>query len=146
MKARERSIKMWGRYIGCLSHAPTWRPSPQPRPVSWPGLEPATCWLAGWHSIHWVTLARAHYLTVYLCQKSGCGLAESSGSGSLTRSPSFSPSSCKVRWLFWDLAYFSMFVPISFPISTAFAESIGVGRLCFHFHSSLSISFQFPLW
>ena len=44
---------------GCLSHGPHWGPGPQPRYVPQPGTEPATLWLAGWQSIHWVTTTRA---------------------------------------------------------------------------------------
>ena len=44
---------------GCLSHTPHWEPGPQPRHVPWLGIEPATHWLTGWHSIHWATPARA---------------------------------------------------------------------------------------
>ena len=47
--------------IGYLSHNPNWGPSPQPRHVPWSGIEPATFWFTGWHSIHWATPARAQY-------------------------------------------------------------------------------------
>ena len=44
---------------GCLSHAPYWGPGLQPRHVPWAGIEPATRWFIGWHSIHWATPVRA---------------------------------------------------------------------------------------
>ena len=44
---------------GCLSHAPYWGPGQQPRLVPWPGIEPATLWFTGQHSIHCATPARA---------------------------------------------------------------------------------------
>ena len=44
---------------GCLSHAPYRGPGPQPRHVPWLGIELTTLWLAGWHTIHWATPARA---------------------------------------------------------------------------------------
>ena len=46
---------------GCLLHAPYRGAVLQPRHVSWLGIEPATFWFAGWHSIHWATPARAHF-------------------------------------------------------------------------------------
>ena len=33
--------------IGCLSHAPNWGPSLQPRHAPWPGMEPATFQFTG---------------------------------------------------------------------------------------------------
>ena len=45
--------------FGCLSHAPSWRPGLQPRHVPRLGIEPATFWFSGRHSIHWATPARA---------------------------------------------------------------------------------------
>ena len=44
---------------GCLSGAPYWGPGLQPRHVSWLGIEPATLWFSGRHSIHWAIPARA---------------------------------------------------------------------------------------
>ena len=44
---------------GCFSHALHWGPGLQPRHAPWPGIEPWTPCFAGWHSIHWTTLARA---------------------------------------------------------------------------------------
>ena len=47
---------------GCLSRSPSWGPSPQPRHVPWPRIQQRSFGLqAGWHSIHWATLARAIY-------------------------------------------------------------------------------------
>ena len=46
--------------IGCLSHTPNWGPGSQPRHVPWLGIELATIWFTGWHSIHWVPPARAN--------------------------------------------------------------------------------------
>ena len=37
---------------GCLSHAPHQGPGPQPRCVPWLGIELATLWFAGRHSVH----------------------------------------------------------------------------------------------
>ena len=49
---------------GSLSHAPYWGPGPQPRHVPWLGIQPATLWFAGWHSIHLATPARVqNFLT-----------------------------------------------------------------------------------
>ena len=55
-KERERSINVWLPLTCPPSH---WGSSPQPRDVSWLGIEPATLGFAGWLSIHWVTPARA---------------------------------------------------------------------------------------
>ena len=59
-------LERWGGretpMCGCLLCVPSWGPSPQPRPVPRLGIEPATLWFAGWHSIHWATPARANYL------------------------------------------------------------------------------------
>ena len=49
---------------GCLSHAPYWGPGPQPRHVFWLGIDMATLWFTGQHSIHWATPARA--VTIFL--------------------------------------------------------------------------------
>ena len=54
-KGRETSM------CGCFSHAPHWRPGLQPRHVSRLGIEPATLWFAGRHSVHWATPARAKF-------------------------------------------------------------------------------------
>ena len=53
-KERERNINVWLPLVH-----PHRGPSPQPRQVPWLGSEPVTLWFAGWHSIHWVTPARA---------------------------------------------------------------------------------------
>ena len=45
--------------ISCLLCAPNWGPGPQSRHVPGLGIELATFWFAGWHSIHWATSARA---------------------------------------------------------------------------------------
>ena len=37
---------------GCLSHAPYWGPSLQPKPVPRLGIKLATLWVIGQHSIH----------------------------------------------------------------------------------------------
>ena len=50
---------------GCLSRAPYWGPSPQPRHVSWLGIELATLRFAGRHSVHWATPARADVLICF---------------------------------------------------------------------------------
>ena len=52
-KGRETSM------CDCLSCTPYWRPGLQPSHVPWVGIEPATLWFTGWHSIHWATPARA---------------------------------------------------------------------------------------
>ena len=51
-RGRETSL------CGCLSHAPHRGPGPQPRHAPWLGIEPATLWFPGQHSIHWATPAR----------------------------------------------------------------------------------------
>ena len=58
---REREKHRYARdtLMSCFSHAPNWGPGPQPRHVPWLGIEPATFWVAGWHSIHWGTPVRA---------------------------------------------------------------------------------------
>ena len=43
----------------CLSHAPYWGPGPKLRHVPCLGIELATLWFIGRHSIHWATPARA---------------------------------------------------------------------------------------
>ena len=56
-KERDRIINVWLP----LMHPPLgtgW----QPRHVPWLGIEPATLWFAGWHSILWATLARAELI------------------------------------------------------------------------------------
>ena len=55
---------------GCLSHALQWGPGPQPRPVPWLAIEPATLWFAGQHSIHRATPARAIEYTCFLGSES----------------------------------------------------------------------------
>ena len=52
-RGRETSV------CGCLLLAPHWGPRPQPRHVSWLGIEPAILWFAVRHSIHWATPARS---------------------------------------------------------------------------------------
>ena len=56
-KEKERETSM----CGCLSSTPYWGPGPQPRHVPWLGIEPATLWLAGRHSVHWATPARVKH-------------------------------------------------------------------------------------
>ena len=41
-------------------------PAPQPRHVSWLGIELMTLWFAGWHPIHRATPARARLIFLYL--------------------------------------------------------------------------------
>ena len=41
-----------------LSRDTYWGPRLQPRHTTWLGIEPATLWFAGRHSIHWATSAR----------------------------------------------------------------------------------------
>ena len=55
---------------GCFSHIPNWGRDPQPRHVPWLGIEPATLWFTGQHSIHWATPARAlcMYYFIYSSQ------------------------------------------------------------------------------
>ena len=55
-RGREKSM------CGCFSHAPYWKPDLQPRHVPWLGVEPATLWFRGQHSIHWATPARANII------------------------------------------------------------------------------------
>ena len=48
--------------LGCLSPPPNWAPGPPPRPVSWPGVKPATFWFVGWHPTLWATPVRVEHL------------------------------------------------------------------------------------
>ena len=50
---------------GCLLHALNWGPDLQPRHVPPLGIEPATLWFAGQHSIHWATPARATFIYLF---------------------------------------------------------------------------------
>ena len=59
-REREKLWCVWDTLTGCLSHAPNQGPGPQPRHVPWLGIELATFWFIGQHSIHWATPARAH--------------------------------------------------------------------------------------
>ena len=43
------------------AHASTGDQCPQPRPVPWPGIQPATFCFAGQHSTSWATLVRAAF-------------------------------------------------------------------------------------
>ena len=63
-KEKGREISM----CGCLSCAPHWGPSPQPRHVPWIGSKPATLSFTGRHSIHWATPSRAEN-TNFKCDK-----------------------------------------------------------------------------
>ena len=47
---------------GCLLHAPSQGPGPQPRHVPQVGIEPATLWFEGQYSIYWATPAKAHQI------------------------------------------------------------------------------------
>ena len=51
---------------GYFSHAPYWGPGPQPRHVPWLGIEPATLWFTGQHSVHWATPPRPCLLSIHL--------------------------------------------------------------------------------
>ena len=53
-KKRERNINVDASHTRPILGA-----KPQPKHVSWLGIEPATLWLTGWHSIHWATQTRA---------------------------------------------------------------------------------------
>ena len=54
---RKRNISVW------LPPTPhNWAPGLQPRHVPWLGIEPATLWFTGQHSVHWATPARAAVL------------------------------------------------------------------------------------
>ena len=55
----ERNISVW-LHLMCPTY--TAEPGPQPRRVPWLGIQPATLWFAGRHSIHWATSARAENL------------------------------------------------------------------------------------
>ena len=60
-REREREGEREGEKHQCVvaSRAPpTGGPGPHPRHVPWLGIEPATLWFAGRHSIHWATPAR----------------------------------------------------------------------------------------
>ena len=45
--------------VSCTSHH--WGPGPQSRHVPWLGFVWVTLWFIVWHSIHWVTPARASF-------------------------------------------------------------------------------------
>ena len=45
--------------IGCLLHVSQQGTGQHPRHVPWPGIELVIFQFAGWHSVHWVTPARA---------------------------------------------------------------------------------------
>ena len=63
---------------GCLSCGSHWGPGLQPRHVSWLGIELATLWFTGWHSVHWATPARASFTNVdadWLCGPCSFGLS-----------------------------------------------------------------------
>ena len=54
-KEKERERNIHARPL------PHWGPGPQPKHVSWLGIEPVTLWFAGQHSIHWATSVRAAF-------------------------------------------------------------------------------------
>ena len=60
-KEGEREGEKHQRVVASHTFPPlgTW-PGPQPRHVPWLGIEPATLWFTGQHSVHWATPARAH--------------------------------------------------------------------------------------
>ena len=58
-REREKHPHVRETSIDCLSHMPNWGPSPQPRHVSWLGIEPATLHFAGRYPTHWATPVRA---------------------------------------------------------------------------------------
>ena len=60
---------------GCLSGHPYWGPGLQPRHVFWLGIEPATLWFIGGHSVHWVTPARAFFFLLVFMARSYGGLS-----------------------------------------------------------------------
>ena len=62
---RKRETSM----CGCLSCTSYWGPGLQPRHMPWLGIEPATLWFAGLHSIHWATTARA--TSEHFCSSQG---------------------------------------------------------------------------
>ena len=65
LRERGREGEKEGEKHQCVvaSHAPpTGDLAWQPRHVLWLGIEPATLWFAGWHSIHWTTPARVSLL------------------------------------------------------------------------------------
>ena len=52
-EGRERNTNVW-----LPLRWPRWEPGPQPRHVPWLGIQPATLWFTGWHSIQRATPAR----------------------------------------------------------------------------------------
>ena len=56
---------------GWVSHTPHWGPGPKPRHVPWLGIELATLWFAGRHSILWATPARAIFIVYAVIVFSG---------------------------------------------------------------------------
>ena len=59
-RERGRDISMCG-FLSCATY---WGPCLQPRHVPWLGIKLMTLWLAGWCSIHWVTMSRAIYFLI----------------------------------------------------------------------------------
>ena len=51
----EKRLRVRETAIGCLSRAPNTGPGPQPRPVPWPGIQPATLHFSGQRPAHWAT-------------------------------------------------------------------------------------------
>ena len=60
-RKKGRETSMCKGNIGCLSHAPSWGPGPQPRHVPWLGIEPVAFQFTGWCLVHWATPAREKY-------------------------------------------------------------------------------------
>ena len=67
--------------MGCFScTSPAhWGLGLQPRHEPWWGIEPATLWFAGQHSIHWATPARAHFHILFNISLSVSTREESAG-------------------------------------------------------------------
>ena len=62
-EGRERNINVQEKYQLVASWtSPIWEPGLQPRHVPWLGIEPATFWAAGWHSVHWAKPARVFFI------------------------------------------------------------------------------------
>ena len=74
---------------GCLSSAPCWGRSPQPRHVSQQGIEPVTHGFAGWCSIHGATPAGARQPSVrpWNISVEPPGMLHTNAEGQLRRCP-----------------------------------------------------------
>ena len=95
---------------GCVSRAPYWGPGPQPRHVSWLGIELENLWFTGPHSIHWATPARAQINTF----KKNCSKYIDMVVHSISRT--------LIIYEHWNLVPIKQLIPISLPQPLATAN------------------------